>query len=315
MFIPNPSDRAGLTVTWSMLPLIGNDPERVLHLTDYTGASPVMLLNDSLRGLGVPEVEHFSQTHVGVHGSEWRGFNVKPREVTLPVLVSGVDPDPDGGFRDGFLKAYDELWSAFPPGEVGELSVKTPAGVERVLRCRFDSVDDTFTIDPVNRGYARYVLHLTAYDPFWYGDEQKFRFSNAKLQDWLGGGPVNKKGTAFPVVLTPGVGSGWDNLSNKGDVPAWPVIRVEGPLSSWSVQIDGLRVSSDYPVEEFEWITIDTDPRKQSALLDGFEDVMDRLKEWEFAPIPPGGSKSVNIEMVGLGAIVVSVQYRFLRAW
>ena len=42
---------------------------------------------------------------------------------------------------------------------------------------------------------------------------------------------------------------------------------------------------------------------------------MDRLKEWEFAPIPPGGSKSVSIEMVGLGAIVVSVQYRFLRAW
>ncbi|MDN8946474.1 hypothetical protein Q0P05_14945, partial [Staphylococcus aureus] len=77
------------------------------------------------------------------------------------------------------------------------------------LRCRFDSVDDTFTVDPVNRGYARYVLHLTAYDPFWYGDEQKFRFSNAKLQDWLGGGPVGKKGTAFPVVLTPGVGSGW----------------------------------------------------------------------------------------------------------
>ena len=133
MFIPDPSDRAGLTVTWSMLPLIGNNPERVLHLTDYTGASPVMLLNDSLRGLGVPEVEHFSQTHVGVHGSEWRGFNVKPREVTLPVLVSGVDPDPAGGFRDGFLKAYDELWSAFPPGEEGELSVKTPAGVERSL--------------------------------------------------------------------------------------------------------------------------------------------------------------------------------------
>lgn len=166
--------------------------------------------------------------------------------------------------------------------------MKTPAGRERVLRCRFDSVDDTFTVDPVNRGYARYLLHLTAYDPFWYGDEQKFRFSNAKLQDWLGGGPVGKDGTAFPVVLTPGVGSGWDNLSNKGDVPAWPVIRVEGPLESWSVQIDGLRVSSDWPVDEFDWITIDTDPRKQSALLNGFEDVMDRLTEWEFAPIPPG---------------------------
>lgn len=117
MFIPDPSDRAGLTVDWTMDPRFGD--ERVLHLTDYTGSSPVMLLNDSLRGLGVPEVEHFSQTHVGVHGSEWRGFNVKPREVTLPVLVSGVDPDPAGGFRDGFLKAYDELWSAFPPGEEG----------------------------------------------------------------------------------------------------------------------------------------------------------------------------------------------------
>ena len=46
MFLPDPSDRSGLTVTWSMLPLIGNDPERVLHLTDYTGSSPVMLLND-----------------------------------------------------------------------------------------------------------------------------------------------------------------------------------------------------------------------------------------------------------------------------
>ena len=60
MFIPDPSDRAGLTVTWSMLPLIGNDPERVLHLTDYTGASPVMLLNDSLRGLGAVSYTHLT---------------------------------------------------------------------------------------------------------------------------------------------------------------------------------------------------------------------------------------------------------------
>ena len=48
MFLPDPSDRSGLTVTWFMDPLFGD--ERVLHLTDYTGASPVMLLNDSLRG-------------------------------------------------------------------------------------------------------------------------------------------------------------------------------------------------------------------------------------------------------------------------
>ena len=74
MFIPDPSDRSGLTVTWSMLPSIGNNPERVLHLTDYTGSSPVMLLNDSLRGLGVPEVEHFSQTHVGVHARSGAGL-------------------------------------------------------------------------------------------------------------------------------------------------------------------------------------------------------------------------------------------------
>ena len=88
MFLPDPSDRSGLTVTWFMDPLFGD--ERVLHLTDYTGASPVMLLNDSLRGLGVPEVEHFSQTHVGVHGSEWRGFNVKPRELTRIRLAGFV---------------------------------------------------------------------------------------------------------------------------------------------------------------------------------------------------------------------------------
>ena len=36
MFIPDPSDRAGLTVDWTMFPLVGNAPERVLHLTDYT---------------------------------------------------------------------------------------------------------------------------------------------------------------------------------------------------------------------------------------------------------------------------------------
>ncbi len=39
MFLPDPSDRSGLTVTWSMDPRFGD--ERVLHLTDYTGSSPV----------------------------------------------------------------------------------------------------------------------------------------------------------------------------------------------------------------------------------------------------------------------------------
>lgn len=306
MFLPRTSDRVGVKVT-----VYGRGG--VSHvLTDYSGAGKHMLLSESLKGFGMPEFEHFSTTHVGVHGAQWRGWNVKPREIVLPVLVSSTKDD---GTRVGFTESVNDFWNVFRPDEDHVLEVETPGGSTRRIDCRLGSVDDSMTMDPVNRGYIVYMVHLTAFDPFWRGGTESISWFNDDLRDWLGGGPVEGPGTAFPVVISPGGSGGESRLLNHGDVDAWPTWTLSGPISRATVTVNGGVFAISRPIGEGDVLRISTHPKKQEAILNGSRDWLPYFDEWDFAPIKPGMGANVIVDFNGEGSVVGSVTPRFLRAW
>lgn len=303
MYLPNPSDGSRLTVEYHS----GNDQ---LTLSDYGGE--VFLIGEAVSGLGYPQVEHQESTHAGVHGALWRAWNAKPREITLPLVVSSRGDDDES--RAGFIASWDRVVRHFHPGSKGTLSVRTPAGTVRTIECHCAGVDDSFSVDPVNRGYAIVSAHLVAYDPFWRGAAASVSWSNRGSVNWLGGGPVDQPGTAFPMVLMPGGAQGQALLSNVGDMPSWPTWRIRGPIDSFSISVDGAAVSYSGGLRDGQVLVIDSDPRTQSVLLNG-RDFFGRLDSWEFRPIDRRSAGTVRVDISGLGEVQATITPMFLAGW
>lgn len=303
MFLPNAADGSGLTIGYQ-------SGKTRLNLSGY--GSEVFLLSEAVSGLGYPDIEHQESTHAGVHGAMWRGWNAKPREITLPLVVSSNGDDDES--RDGFIGSWDTVTRCFHPGEEGTLSVTTPSGSTRTIGCRCVGIDDSFTVDPVNRGYAVVSVKLMAFDPFWRGAASSVSWSNRGGVDWLGGGPLDKPGTAFPIVLMPGGNQGQALLENVGDLPSWPVWTIRGPVDSFTISLDDARVSYKGGLDEGETMVIDSDPRTQRVDWDGVDAFM-LLDSWEFRPIDKATAAKVKVKIKGQGDVTATTQPMFLAAW
>jgi len=103
-------------------------------------------------------------------------------------------------------------------------------------------------------------------------------------------------------------------ITNDGDLEAWPVWTVTGPLTSVTVGVDGSTVQWDVALLEGDVLVIDTDPAVQSAWLNG-DDVTDQLGTADFAPIPAGHELPLSLTMAGAGSVEAAITPRHYRAW
>ena len=103
-------------------------------------------------------------------------------------------------------------------------------------------------------------------------------------------------------------------LTNEGDLEAWPVWTIKGPLTSVTVGIDGATVQWNVALTSTDILVIDTDPTVQSAWLNG-ADVTSQLGTANFAPIPAGLEMPLSLTMAGTGSVEASISPRFYRAW
>jgi len=139
------------------------------------------------------------------------------------------------------------------------------------------------------------------------------------------GGPVidltGVDGTGFvayqgQAVLRVNSGSqlGSAAMTNEGDLEAWPVWTIKGPLTSVTVGVDGRTVQWNVPLTATDILVIDTDPTVQSAWLNGV-DVTAQLGSADFAPIPAGHERPLSLTMAGTGSVEAAITPRFFRAW
>ncbi|WP_210416687.1 hypothetical protein [Glutamicibacter sp. ZJUTW] len=263
----------------------------------------VFIKQDGIEGLGSPERQDWvSALSPFVHGQEYRGHTVIAREIFLPIYL----------YADGASQAWHDMdarfWATLKPGELGTLSVETPGGV-RTISARFKAVDGAMQRDPFYFGWAHYGITLVADDPFWYGEPVSRAWAQPETKLFF------HKVTGEQLFnINSGSVLSSASFTNAGDVEAWPVWEVEGPFTQIALGVGARQVSYVASVGAGSKFVLDSDPRDQTALVNGV-DVTGDLGDYGFTPIPSGKSMPLNLSMAGTGTVHATIVPRFYRAW
>lgn len=278
----------------------GGDP---IDLLD-PAADGVMLVQDGVRGLGMPPVQRYTSSSAAVHGSRWRGHRVDERDVFWPIFVWS-----DQG-TDAWLARDTAWWRSMRPDVLGWWEVATSAAVRR-LRCRWvDDGDHSFSADPSRRGWDLYGVKLVAEDPWWHGPTVQVEWAQQSGVTLLPGPP-------FDISSANSMGSA--TMRNPGDVPAWPIWSIPGPSSSATVGIAGKQIQVPFAVAAGETLVVDTRPQAMTAMLHTAAGAVVNktglLGPSVFAPIPAGGAADLTLTSAGGGPVQAALDPLFYRAW
>lgn len=271
----------------------------VWELTDWR--SQIIKLKGAT-GAGQSPVEHWWQDSPSIPGSTWNGSRVARGQVFLPLLLRAASSLE-------FLAVHERFMAALDPQGESVIRVTHPGGSWRETRCRYESgADMAIDIDPVKSRQARYGITWAQPLPFWLGEPVSAEF-------------VYSAGGAFfpgpPFLLLPSEVLGSAQVTNPGHVEAYPVWRINGPFTSFSLGVGAAQVSGTLTKAAGQWVEIDTDPRALTVLDESGTDRWTSLTAATFDGIPPGLSDLVT-SLAGAGAgssIELEFTPRYRSAW
>jgi hypothetical protein len=267
---------------------------------------PVAFLS-GLMGLSEPESEFFGRSTPALDGRRITGFRHPSRRVFWPLKLTG-DSSLD------WLTKRRAFFNSLSYSVDGIFTVTADDGSIRTIALHMGSQSDNgYQIDPALVYYERLELEMVADDPWWKGPQVVTEF--APVGDVL---PFFATTTdrVFNLMSSNTVSSA--TISNSGDVEAWPLYTITGPVSEFSATISGGVVSSNTNVVDGAVLVINTDPTVQTATLTvgGVSTIVTRdLVGVDWRPVPAGGSVSLDVTLIGTGSLVVSFLPRFYRAW
>lgn len=274
-----------------------------------TGYEGVHLLQ-AVSGLGDPEFETYWSDRIG-DGDRYRGYRVRRRLVTFSV---GVGTDVVGqAWRD--LDAA--WWRSLDPHRVGLLDVLTESLEHRYLVCRLaQSSGKSYPFDPAVDGVESYLITLAADEPYWRGDDVVETWAFVPGAENFYGGSGGG-GFGPPYVISASGAFGEADVTNEGDVPAWPRWKVTGPTSSATLTVDGQTIALPTPIPAFTSRYIHTDP--PDVFGDFVESRWDEMTGvQDFAPVPVGATVPVTVNVDGGGtgtSVTMTFTPRYKRAW
>lgn len=267
-----------------------------------------LCLTPGVRGLNMPPVDRFTSTSPALAGSRWRGHRTLEREVFWPLLLWS-----DAGSVD-WLDFDRAFWATMRPDKAGTWTVSDPQGLSRSLRVRYsDDSDHASDMDPSKFGWSVYGLRLVAEQPFWEGDPVTRTWNNDSFVPFFGG-VAGGKGPSFYISSGSTLVSA--EVSNPGDVDAYPVYTVTGPVDSASVGYAGNTVSLG-AIPAGQQRIIDTRPDRLTVTdANGVDKWSELTGDPQFdAPIPPGESVPLSLSMVGTGTVSLTLTPLYYRAW
>jgi hypothetical protein len=272
-----------------------------------------LALQTGTRGMQMPPIIRYSSKAPAVAGSFWRGSVTDEREVFWPIRVFA-----DGGSRE-WIAHNNRFWKTLDPDQTG-LWVVTQEGTEdepstkRSLRVRYTGLaDDSDDVDPGMYGWQVYGVNLIAEEPFWMGETATRSFQPPPTDENYFGGSGGG-GFGPPFFISTGSSTDSADITNEGDVPAWPIWTVRGPLTTVTVGLDGHAITFPITLADGEWVTINTAPTDQVALDQVGADRSSQLTAVDFAAIPKGANVPLTITMTGTGSVDCTIQPRFYRA-
>lgn len=265
-------------------------------------SSGIVMLRDGVTGLHLPAWDRWTSESPATAGSRFRGTRVTAREITWAVHVWSDVDSADWLARD---RAF---WKSFSPDTAGTWEVTAPDGQVRSIDCRLTS-DGGYEYGhlPTANGWATYPVNLVADSPFWRGETVS--------RSWLQGDPVEffdaEGSPAFHISATQTIDDA--EITNPGDVSAWPVWTIEGPVEGAPVTVTvGGGTISIPDMSAGETLVIDTDPTSASAKLDGVE-VGHLIEQWNPRPIPAGGASAITVVKTQMASLRCEITPRYYR--
>lgn len=272
--------------------------------------SGVQLESAGVEGLSMPSYTQWVQSSPSIAGQIFRGAIEDPRKVFWPLFL----------YSDVNTQAWIDLdrafWASMHAEKYGQWKITQPSGESRTLACRFvDDGSHAYELDPFKVGWTLYGMTLMADKPFWTGPPVTAAWkASVALGMFAGPGVINiASGSTFANA----------NLSNPGDVDAWPVWTIIGDSTTASVGVGTSQIQVPFTISDGKAVVIDTDPTVQTALYGDWVDgalvsPVDRtpdLGDANFSMIPAGADRPLNISLTGGGQIQVSLTPRFRKAW
>lgn len=290
----------GLQMTWT-----GWDGS----VWNLTKASEGVVMMAGVRGLTMPPVTHYKTSYASVSGARWRGHNVDSREVFWPIQVY-CDTD-----SQEWIRRDRAFWRTMRPGKVGTWTVIQPSGEKRYLDLRFtEDSDQAYNHDPALRGWSNYGIMMVADDPFWRTDSIRREWATGMSTPFF-----DSEGGTTGLTISPSTTLATAAMLNPGDVDAYPVWEVYGPVTNAQVGVGDKLIVIPFAVADGEVLVIDTDPTQQSAMLHSSGTVTDKTAQLGtaiFAPMPADSISNVSLVLGGgAGKIRLTMTPLYLRAW
>lgn len=295
--VPGVAAQLGLRMTWT-----GPDGS-VWDLGDPTVSG--LEMGRGVQGLGMPPVLRYESESPAVDGRRFRGHKIDARPVMWPLTVLHDSKLTEWIARDA------AFWATMRPDAPGSWAVQTPDGATRSLLCSFVEVDDAMTVDPTLSGWAAYGIRLVAdEEPCWTGSPVVAQFASGELVDF-----IDESG-APPFYISAGDLFASASITNPGDVEAYPVWRVDGPVTDVELGVGDSLIEAPITLNEGEFMIIDSRPTAQTAIKDDGTEVTSSLgSSVEWVAIPPGQSVPLDITVTGTGSVRCTITPRYMRAW
>ncbi|MEV4741568.1 hypothetical protein [Streptomyces sp. NPDC049555] len=149
-------------------------------------------------------------------------------------------------------------------GAVTSLRIKWPGSPVKVLFGRLRKLDPEWA--KAAHGWVPLDIEFDATDPTFYADDEQ----QVQLRlGWLSSGGFTAPVKA-PIRVASGESGGqrrpgW--ATNRGTIPAWPVITVYGPCANPRITLveTGRVLQLDVALEEGQWARVDTRPGQRHA--------------------------------------------------
>ncbi|WP_053164112.1 hypothetical protein [Streptomyces noursei] len=141
---------------------------------------------------------------------------------------------------------------------------------QRYLRCRYkDGLEGNESEDSAGFRWQRHGLQLTAFDPWYYGDE----FHVAECSFGRGSAFLKPAASLVPPTLSQGLASRPDlPVTNPVDTHAWPVWEIAGPAKRFRLTLGersfGITGNDGDAVPGDTTLTIDTRPSHKTLVDD-----------------------------------------------
>ncbi|MCX5201483.1 phage tail family protein [Streptomyces sp. NBC_00237] len=253
----------------------------------------------------------FSDDSPALDGSVFRSSRTSSREIMIPLYLYGVDRQTLNTLKRKLFKALN------PRRGYCVLKFTEGDGHSRHIAAYYkDGMDGAEGTDLAGFSWCKYALLFTAMDPWFYPAS-----SESHRWDFGTGAPfLSASRKFFPLEISRGVmgGPGSEyHVSNPGDIEAWPVWELTGPIKSFSLTSpSGGVLRASPPASGVDLVplgrvlTIDTRPGRKTVRDDqgkNYFSVLDTSPV--FWPVEEGDSVCSISVVAGTGKASVKLSF------